>query len=75
MVRSPGKEEYLCSDKDIVGHTLKFLESVKSWLELFLSAQSRPYGVRDEVRGLASIIIDFLPDSIEKVSFVFTLRT
>ncbi len=74
-IRSPGKEEYLCSDKDIVGRTQKFLDSVKSWSELFLSAQSRSYGVRDEVRGLASTVIAFLPGSIEKVPFIFTLGT
>jgi hypothetical protein len=72
-IRSPGKEEYLCSDKDIVGRTQKFLDSVKSWSELFLSAQSRSYGVRDEVRGVAATVIGFLPGSIEKVPFIYTL--
>lgn len=74
-IRSPGKEEYLCSDRDIVGRTPKYLDSVKSWSELFLSAQSRSYGVRDEIRGLASAVIAFLPGSIEKVPFIFTPRT
>jgi hypothetical protein len=70
-VRNPGAEEYLCSDKDIIGRTPKFMKSVQNWSELFLSAKSQSYGVRDEIRGIASIILDFLPASIEKVVFSF----
>jgi hypothetical protein len=73
-IRSPGTMEYLCSDKDIVNRTPKFLSSVRNWSELFLSAQSRQYGVRDEIRGLASTIISFLPLSVEKVAFSFSPR-
>jgi hypothetical protein len=68
-IRSPGTAEYLCSNKDIVERTPKFLDSVRKWSELFLSAQSRPFGVRDEIRGLASTVISFLPVSFEKVAF------
>jgi hypothetical protein len=70
-VRTPGTEEYLCSDKDIIGRTQKFLTAVQNWSELFLSAKSQSYGVRDEMRCLASTILDFLPVSIEKVAFAF----
>jgi hypothetical protein len=72
-VRTPGKEEYLCSDKDIVGRTPKFLNSLQNWSELFQSAKSQSYGVRDEMRGLASTILGFLPSSIEKVGSYFYL--
>jgi hypothetical protein len=70
-VRNPGVEEYLCSDKDIIDRTPKFRKSVQNWSELFLSAKSQSYGVRDEIRGISSIVLDFLPVSIEKVVFSF----
>jgi len=66
-VRNPGAQEYLCSDKDIIDRTPKFQKSVQNWAELFHSAKSQSYGVRDEIRGLASTVLDFLPGSIEKV--------
>jgi hypothetical protein len=68
-IRSPGTVEYLCSNKDVIERTPKFLESVRNWSELFLSAQSRSFGVRDEIRGLAPAVISFIPLSIEKVIF------
>jgi hypothetical protein len=73
-IRSPGTQEYLCSNKDIIDRTPKFLNSVRNWSELFLSAQSRSYGVRDELRGLGSVILDFLPNSVEKVLPIFLIN-
>ncbi len=69
-IRKPGTQEYLCSNKDIVERSPKFLDSIRNWSELFSSAQLRSYGVRDEIRGLAPLILDFLPTSIEKVSLL-----
>jgi hypothetical protein len=66
-IRAPGTEEHLGSNKDIIERSPKFLASVRNWSALFLSAQSRSYGVRDEIRGLGSLILNFLPMSIEKV--------
>ena len=71
-VRSPGTQEYLCSNKDIIERSPKFLDAVRNWSELFLTAQSRSYGVRDEIRGLGPLILEFLPTSIEKVLFLFS---
>lgn len=67
-VRTPGTVDYLCSDKDVIDRSPKFLNSVQNWSGLFHSAKSQSYGVRDEIRGLASTILDFLPVSIEKVT-------
>jgi hypothetical protein len=73
-VRSPGTAEYLCSNKDVIERTPKFLQSVRNWAEIFLSARSRSFGVRDEIRGLAPAIISFVPLSIEKVNLKFSIR-
>ncbi len=72
-IRSPGTQEYLCSNKDIIDQSQKFLNSVQNWSELFLSAQSQFYSVQDELQGLASVILDFLPKSIEKVLLIFLM--
>lgn len=70
-IRAPGTKEYLCSNKDIIERSQKFVAAVQNWSALFLSAQSRSFGVRDEIRGLGSLILNFLPKSIEKVFLSF----
>lgn len=68
-VRAPGTDEYLCSDKDIIERSARFKSACSKWMNLFASAESRPYGVRDEIRGLGTAILRFLPKAVDKVIF------
>jgi len=69
-VRAPGTDEYLCSDKEIIERSARFKSACSKWMNLFSSGESRPYGVRDEIRGLGPSILRFLPKAVEKVTLI-----
>jgi hypothetical protein len=68
LVRCPGTKDYLCPDKDIVDNSERFHKACRSWLSLFEGAVSRSFGVREEIRGIGSTIINLLPFASLKVN-------
>jgi len=68
LVRNPGHAEYLCGDKEVINRSKRFIGACRNWRELFLSGSTRSFGVRDEIRGLAQIILNHLPNAVEQVS-------
>ncbi|KDR65181.1 hypothetical protein GALMADRAFT_148904 [Galerina marginata CBS 339.88] len=68
MVRNPGAEEYLCSDKDIAECGQKFIAACRRWTDLFELGEHRSFGVRDELRGIGCTILDLLDISLNKAT-------
>lgn len=68
LVRNPGCAQYICGEKEAVQRSERFLTACRNWMDLFQSGTTRPFGVRDEIRGLAGTIIGFLPNAMQKVS-------
>lgn len=68
VVRNPGTSDYICSDVDVVGRTTRFHTECQKWLALTSAAVFNPYGVREEVRGLAGIVLKRLEHSGDQVS-------
>ena len=68
LVRRPGTKDYLCPDKDIVDNSERFHHACRSWLSLFEGAVGRSFGVREEIRGIGSTIINLLPFAPLKVN-------
>jgi hypothetical protein len=70
VVRQPGQTNYLCSDIDAIKVNEKFLTGCKSWRKLFQNAETRSYGVREEVRGSGLAIIELLDVALQKVKHI-----
>lgn len=68
VVRNPGTSDYICNDIDVVGRTSRFHTECQKWLSLTLLAASKPYGVREEIRGLAGTVLKRLDQPGKQVS-------
>jgi hypothetical protein len=60
VVRQPGQKNYLCTDIDAIKVNKNFLTGCERWELLFRGAESRSFGVREEVRGSGNTIIELL---------------
>jgi hypothetical protein len=59
-VRQPGQGTYLCPDDDAVKANQRYLDACERWVHIFKAAEKRSFGVRDELRGSGSAIIELL---------------
>ena len=67
-VRKPGERAYVSKLDDVIRCNQKYLDGCKCWVRLLEAAENHSYGVRDELRAGAHVVIQLLPVVIEKAS-------
>jgi hypothetical protein len=72
VVRNSGTvtTQYLCKDEDAIRVNNSFITGCENWKSLFQMAQTRSYGVREEVRGSGRAVLELLPVAEQRVIFV-----
>jgi hypothetical protein len=66
-IRSPGKKNYFCDDKEAYNNTAEFQQCLSKYRTLLTSSEMKSFGVREEIRGSGRAIIEALKHCKNKV--------
>ena len=67
--RRPGQDEMFCADPEAYANTAVFQQTCHDFLTMYHGAKTKSFGVREELRGSGSAIVESLKSAWNKVSF------
>jgi hypothetical protein len=78
-VRQPGQQTYITSLDNAIQCNQKYLDGCTRWMKALEAGTKRSYGVHDELRASASVVLELLQIVMERVRilsvFHFTIST